>query len=100
MPLYTPLSGSWLNMAESVQRIVKRRALNGQHPHTPSEIIAWLEATARAWNRNPTPFVWGGKRAARRARARERRHRQGGSGACTRRPIRRTTTIEEWRCAS
>jgi hypothetical protein len=20
----------------------------------------WLEATARAWNRQPTPFVWGG----------------------------------------
>jgi hypothetical protein len=27
MPLYTPLSGSWLNMCESVQRIIKRRAL-------------------------------------------------------------------------
>jgi hypothetical protein len=29
MPLYTPLGGSWLNMAESIQRILKRRALNG-----------------------------------------------------------------------
>ena len=26
MPLYTPLGGSWLNMAESIQRILKRRA--------------------------------------------------------------------------
>ena len=26
--------------------------------------IAWLEATARAWNREPTPFEWGGKRQA------------------------------------
>ena len=34
MPLYTPLSGSWLNMAESVQRIICGRALNGQHPKT------------------------------------------------------------------
>jgi hypothetical protein len=100
MPLYTPLSGSWLNMAESIQRILKRRALNGQHPQTPSEICEWLEATARGWNRNPTPFVWGGKRAARRARSRERRHQQGGSGACTRRAIRRKSTIEEWRCAT
>ena len=100
MPLYTPLSGSWLNMAESVQRILKRRALNGQHPQTPNEIIAWLEATARGWNRNPTPFIWGGKRAARRAHSRERRHAQGGSGACTRRPIRRKTTLEEWRCTT
>ena len=32
MPLYTPLGGSWLKMAESIQRIRKRRALNGQHP--------------------------------------------------------------------
>jgi DDE superfamily endonuclease len=35
LPLYTPLSGSWLNMAESVQRILVRRALAGQHPQTP-----------------------------------------------------------------
>jgi hypothetical protein len=81
MVLYTPLSGSWLNMAESLQRILKRRALDGQHPQTPAQIIAWLEATARAWNADPTPFVWGGKRAARRIRARQRRHALGGSGA-------------------
>lgn len=99
MPLYTPLGGSWLNMAESIQRILKRRALAGQYPTQPDEIIAWLEAVARAWNRNPTPFEWGGKRAARRARSRQRRHALGGSGACTRRPIRRPrrTKIEEWR---
>lgn len=99
MPLYTPISGSWLNMAESIQRILKRRALSGQHPESPTEIIEWLEATARGWNRHPTPFVWGGKRAARRARSRERRHRLGGSGACTRCPIRRQTTLEKWRYA-
>lgn len=96
MPLYTPLGGSWLNMAESIQRIVKRRALDGSHPTTPDEIIAWLEAVVHAWNRNPTPFEWGGKRAARRVRSRERRHRLGGSGACTRRPLRRTTIVEQW----
>jgi hypothetical protein len=89
MVLYTPLSGSWLNMAESIQRILKRRALEGQHPQTPQEIIDWLDATARAWNAAPTPFIWGGKRAARRQRARERRHALGGSGACTRRSLRR-----------
>ena len=38
MPLYTPLSGSWLNMAESIQRILIRRGLGGQHPQTPAEI--------------------------------------------------------------
>jgi transposase len=32
MPLYTPIGGSWLNMAESVQHIIVSRALCGQHP--------------------------------------------------------------------
>jgi hypothetical protein len=87
MPLYTPLGGSWLNMTESVQRILKHRALDGQEPKTSQQIIAWLEAAARGWNREPTPFVWGGKRRQRRRRAWERRHRIGGSGAYARRPI-------------
>jgi hypothetical protein len=87
--LYTPIAGSWLNMAESVQRILIRRALAGQHPQSAAELIAWLEAIVRGWNRAPTPFEWGGKRAERRRRARERRHAVGGSGACTRRPIAR-----------
>ncbi len=89
MPLYTPVGGSWLNMAESIQRVLKRRALDGQHPTAVAEIMAWFEAVARHWNEAPTPFVWGGKRAARRRRQRERRHRLGGSGACTRAPLQR-----------
>jgi hypothetical protein len=98
LPLYTPLGGSWLNMAESVQRIIQRRALAGAHPQTPQEIIAWLEATARGWNADPTPFEWGGKRATRRQRSRARRHGLSGSGACTRRRIRyRGTAIQKWR---
>jgi len=97
MPLYTPLSGSWLNMAESIQRILKRRALEGQHPQTPNEIMSLLEATAQGWNQNPTPFVWGGKRARRRARSRARRYRLGGSGACTFRCVRRRLTlVQQW----
>lgn len=80
MPLYTPLGGSWLNMAESIQRILKRRALDGQYAQTPQQIIDWLEAAARGWNRAPTPFLWGGKRRA-------RRHALGGSGGYTRRPL-------------
>jgi hypothetical protein len=79
MPLNTPLSGSWLNMAESLQRIIVRRALVGQHPQTPDEIIAWLEETVAGWNQAPTPFVWDGKRRERRRRARARR--LGGSAA-------------------
>lgn len=83
LPLYTPLSGSWLNMAESIQRILKRRALDGQHPKTPQQIIERFETVARVWNQHPTTFQWGGKRAARRQRARSKRHRLGGSGAVT-----------------
>jgi DDE superfamily endonuclease len=88
MPLYTPLSGSWLNMAESIQRILKRRALSGQPPSATDQIITWFEAVAGHWNEAPTPFEWGGKRKRRRERQRERRHRVGGSGAYTRKPLR------------
>lgn len=99
MPLYTPLGGSWLNMAESLQRILSRRALEGQHPKSPAEIMTRLEQGAGAWNQHPTPFEWGGKRWTRRQRARAR-HRLGGSGACTRRPLRRcSTALEEWQRA-
>jgi hypothetical protein len=83
MPLYTPLGGSWLNMAESAQRIIKDRALAGQYPQTAEEIMDRLEATVRGWNQAPTPFHWGGRRQRRRQRSRERRHALAGSGACT-----------------
>jgi hypothetical protein len=89
MPVYTPVGGSWLNMAESIQRILKGRALDGQEPTHPEQIIGWFEAVAARWNAEPTPFEWGGERAARRKRQRNRRHRVGGSGATTRRPVRR-----------
>src|SRR2546428_9361273 len=55
LPLYTPLSGSWLNMTESVQRILIHRALKGHTPGSPQEIMTWLEQTARGWNADPTP---------------------------------------------
>ena len=54
--LFTPLGGSWLNLAESIQGILVRRALTGTHPKNPQEVIGWLEAVARAWNRDPTPL--------------------------------------------
>ncbi len=79
MPLYTPLSGSWLNMAEAVQRIIVGRALAGEHPRSQAELIQWLEETVAGWNAAPTPFVWDGKRRERRVRARQRR--LGGAAA-------------------
>jgi transposase len=87
MPLYTPVGGSWLNMAESIQRVLKRRALAGQHPHRPDEIGRWFEQTARGWNAQPTPFVWNGKRRQRRRSSGAPLYRLGGSGAGTRRPL-------------
>ncbi len=99
LPLYTPLGGSWLNMAESIQRILKHRALDSQHPKTPEQIIDWLETVAHSWNQSPTPFLWAGKRSARRQRTRGRshQHRLGGSGACTIRHIRTPKTIlQKW----
>lgn len=93
MPLYTPLGGSWLNMSESIQRIIVRRALDGEHPTTPQQIIDWLEETAAGWNADPTPFVWGGKRKRRRDRARDRRHALGGSRAYSRRVLRYHRTL-------
>jgi hypothetical protein len=53
-----------------------------------ADLLAWLAASVRGWNADPTPFEWGGKRATRRQRARERqrqRHALGGSGGYTRR---------------
>jgi hypothetical protein len=76
-------------MAESMQRILTRRALNGQHPQTPEQITEWLETTAKVWNQHPTSFEWGGRRAARRQRSRlrQQQHRLGGSQACTQIPL-------------
>lgn len=95
--LYTPVGGSWLNMAEAIQRILVRRALSGQHYPSARELMAALRAVVRAWNRDPTPFTWHGKRWERRRRARERHHPVGGARAYTCRPVtgRRTERLLE-----
>ncbi len=77
MPLYTPLSGPRLDLAEALQRILVRRALDGHHPQSQAELIARLDETVAGWNADPTPFAWHGKRYERRQRARQRR--LGGS---------------------
>jgi len=105
LPLYTPLGGSWLNMAESIQRLIVGRALAGHHPESAREVMDWLAATVRGWNAAPSPFVWGGKRQQRRWRARQRRHARatlhplGGSGALTHRPVPRRLSVYERLCA-
>jgi hypothetical protein len=89
MPLYTPLGGSWLNMAEPIQRILKRRTLDGQHPQNPAEIGTWFEQTAHAWNQHPTPFLWNGNRRQRRRKRHGDGHAIGGSAAHTPHPVSR-----------
>jgi hypothetical protein len=89
LPRSTPIAGSWLHLAESVQRSIVRRARAGQHPQTAPPLLLWLAQAVRGWHAGPTPCAWGGQRAARRPRAGQRRHALGGAGACTRRPVRR-----------
>ena len=96
LPLYTPLGGSWLNMAESIQKILKHRALDGQQPTAPQQIIDNFEAVAKAWDQLPTPFEWGGKRCRRRRQARLRkRYQLPASGACSYQPVRRQLSCLE-----
>src|SRR5207245_4614037 len=86
LPLYTPLSGSWLNLAESAHRVLARRALDGQHPQSRDDLLTWLDGPVAGRTANPTPFVWHGKRYERRRRARQRR--LGGSSATQAHPQR------------
>ena len=84
-------------MAESIQRSIIRRALDGQNPETPEQIIDWLEAVTPGWNNDPTPFEWGGARSASRERSRKRRQALGGSGACIRCSIRpKNILFQKW----
>jgi hypothetical protein len=56
-PLSTPLSGSWLNRAESLQRIFRGRALAGKHPTSQEELVARLEGAVAGWSAAPTHAV-------------------------------------------
>jgi hypothetical protein len=86
-PRSTPLGGSWLNLAESGQRLLVQRALAGEPPRTREAVMGWPGAAVAGWNADPTPFAWGGKRADRRRRQRARRHALARSGGYTRRPL-------------
>ncbi len=74
-------------MAEAIQRILKRRGLDGQSPTRPAEIGTWFAQTAQAWNQHPTPFVWNGTRRKRRRNRPGDGHPVGGSAAFTLQPI-------------
>jgi hypothetical protein len=82
-------------MAESIQRLLKRRALDGQQPQSPAEIGPWFEQTARNWNRQPTSFVWNGQRRQRRRRHAGDGHPIGGSAALTHHALPRSQTSRQ-----
>ena len=86
MPLYTPVGGSWLNMAESIQRVLKRRALGGQHPESDRPDHRLVRGGGRALERGPDA-VRVGREAVRHVASGSGSVATGvgGSGACTRR---------------
>ena len=55
--LYTPLSGSWLNLAESFQRILVRRALRASTPHSRGDHHL-AGGDGGGMEADPTPFTW------------------------------------------
>jgi hypothetical protein len=65
---YTPTKGSWLNLVESFFRTLDRRVYDGTDYRTMQELETALAAGLGAWNANPTPFTWRGKRWRRRKR--------------------------------
>ena len=78
MPLYTPISGSWLNMAKSIQRILVSRALAGQHPDKLSTADRMVRSGCPGLECPPHAVYLGGKRALRRQRAQQRHYSLGG----------------------
>ncbi len=80
-----------------MQRILKRRALDGTYPASVAEIFQAFADVATYWNRHPTPFVWAGKRKARRDRAAVKRHHLPASGASLARPS-RDRALYRWAC--
>jgi hypothetical protein len=57
MPLDTPLCGSWLNMAKSMQRIMVRRALTGQYPQTPEKSLRYWKRPSMHRTNSPRSYV-------------------------------------------
>jgi transposase len=79
---YTPTNGSWLNLVESFFRTLDRRVYDGTDHHTMTQLELAFEAGLCAWNADPTPFTWRGKRWRRRHRRRTRQPFQHGATPC------------------
>jgi transposase len=55
---FTPTSASWLNQVEGFFSILTRRSLKRASFPSKAALRRHIEHFLRAWNENPTPFVW------------------------------------------
>lgn len=55
---YTPTHASWVNLAECFFSIVSKQALDQAVHKSVKELEKSLDAFAKEYNRNATPFVW------------------------------------------
>lgn len=79
---YTPTNGSWLNLVESFFRTLDRRVYDGTDHHSMTQLELALEAGLGAWNADPTPFTWRGKRWRRRHHSHTRQPFRHGATPC------------------
>ena len=55
---FTPTSASWLNQVEGFFSILTRRSLRRTSFPSKAALMRHIQDFLRAWNDNPTPFVW------------------------------------------
>lgn len=55
---FTPTSASWLNQVESFFSILTRRSLRRTSFSSKAALMRHIRDFLRAWNKNPTPFIW------------------------------------------
>lgn len=55
---FTPTSASWLNQVEGFFSILTRRSLRRTSFPSKAALMRHIKDFLRAWNDNPTPFVW------------------------------------------
>jgi hypothetical protein len=54
-----PKAAAWLNLIEGFCKILRQRALAGRDCLSTEAVDQALRAGVLAWNRHPTPFLWG-----------------------------------------
>ena len=86
IPPYTPVGGSWLYLSESIQRVLERRAFDGQYPTDTAQIIACTNRR-RGTGTLPRSRSFGAAGGRPVVGGNASCHHLGGSGACSRFPV-------------